>query len=374
MKLIINSGSTFKGGSEQVALSFIDECRNYPEHDFHVVIGKHLANRINRSLFPNNFFFYVLKIRPASGIFTFIKSMLWFRKLERKVKPDCVIATGGHGYWRPKAPLVTGFNMAHYLYPESPYFSRMSFKRRIYWKFKKIIDLYYFSRVDVFLTQTDDVNKRVRQLMKKNNVYTVSNTVNGQFYEPQEYPHKLPDKGKGEIRLLTLSSYYPHKNLEIINDVILELLKRGIRNMKFVLTIPEPIYQSKFSDVSRDYIYNIGPVSINECPSLYKEIDFMFLPTLLECFSASYAEAMIMKKPILTSDMDFAYTVCKDAAVYFDPLNPEDIVEKISNLSMDKDYQKKLIQRGSRIVKNLNTPASRAEKYLSICENLASHG
>lgn len=374
MKLIINSGSTYKGGSEQVALSFIDECRNYPDHDFHVIIGENLAERLNQGTFPNNFSFYILKNRPASGVVTFIKSMLWFKELEGRVKPDCVIATGGHGYWRPRAPLVTGFNIPHYLYPESPYFSRISFKRRIYWKLKKIIDLYYFSRVDAFLTQTEDINKRVRLLMKKNNVYTVSNTVNGHFYEPREYPNKLPEKEKGEIRLLTLSSYYPHKNLEIINDVILELLERGIRNIKFVLTIPESIYQSKFNEVARDYIFNVGPIPINECPSLYNEIDFMFLPTLLECFSASYAEAMMMKKPILTSDMGFAHTVCKDAAVYFDPLNPGDIAEKINNLSLDEDYQKKLIEKGSCIVQKLHTPASRAERYLSICKNLASHG
>ena len=55
----------------------------------------------------------------------------------------------------------------------------------------------------------------------------------------------------------------------------------------------------------------------------------MFLPTFLECFSASYAEAMLMKKPIITSNLGFAQNVCKDAAVYFDPCNPEDIIDKI---------------------------------------------
>ena len=55
-------------------------------------------------------------------------------------------------------------------------------------------------------------------------------------------------------------------------------------------------------------IINVGPIKSAECPSLYSECDIMFFSTLLECFSASYAEAMIMKKPIITTDMGFAHT------------------------------------------------------------------
>ncbi len=49
------------------------------------------------------------------------------------------------------------------------------------------------------------------------------------------------------------------------------------------------------------------------------------MPTLLECFSASYLEAMYMKKIIFTSDLPFAHTVCKDAAFYFAPHDVENI-------------------------------------------------
>jgi glycosyltransferase involved in cell wall biosynthesis len=374
MKLIINSASTYKGGSEQVALSFIHECKAYPEHEFHVIIGEHLADRIDQSAFPENFYFHVVKKRPASGVLQFIKTMRWLNKLERTIKPDCVIATGGHGYWRPKAPLVTGFNMAHYLYPESPYLTKLPFKRRAYWKLRKWFDLFFFSRVDAFLTQTSDVNKRVRRLMRNKNVITVSNTVNGHFYEPISYPNKLPERGNKEIRLVTLSSYYPHKNLEIINKVAALLTEKGITNVKFILTLPQNIFDSIFNNGIRKQVYNIGPIPIEECPSLYQEIDFMFLPTLLECFSASYAEAMIMEKPILTSNLGFAHTVCKDAAVYFDPLDPEDIVTKIQQLINNPKQQEELIQKGREEIKKLNTAAERASKYLSICKKISANG
>lgn len=374
MKLIINNSSTYKGGSEQVALSFIHECKEHPEHEYHVIIGQNLAKQIDTKSFPKNFSFHVLKNRPASSIYTFIKTMLWLRKLEQQVKPDCVIATGGHGYWKPKAPLVTGFNIPHYLYPESPYFKRISLRKRMYWEIRKIIDLFFFRRVDVFFVQTDDINMRVRSLMGRNNVFTVPNTISGHFYKTEKWPRKLPERKNGEIRLLTLSSYYPHKNLEIINDVVLKFLDSNLTDFRFVLTIPDQIFESKFNEGAKKYIHNIGPIPIEECPSLYEEVDFMFLPTLLECFSASYAEAMIMGKPILTSDLDFAHTVCGDAAVYFNPLDADDIAQKIIGLSLNKKKRTKLIEEGRKKARKLITPGNRTNKYLSICKKTASYG
>lgn len=374
MKLIINSASTYKGGSEQVALSFIHECKAYPEHEFHVIIGPHLAEQIDKNLFSDNFSFYIVPKRPASGIWSFVKTMRWLNKLEDKINPDCVITAGGHGYWRPKAPLVTGFNMAHYLYPESPYFAKLSLKRKAYWKLRQWIDLFFFSRVDAYLVQTDDINKRVKKLMGGKKTFTVTNTVNGHFTEPKTFSNKLPDRENDEVRLLTLSSYYPHKNLEIINGVASKLSEMEVSNVKFVLTLPQNIFESIFTDNSMRYVYNVGSVPIEECPSLYSEVDFMFLPTLLECFSASYAEAMIMGKPILTSDLGFAHTVCKDAAIYFDPLDPEDIAGKILYLLNDPQKQDELIQRGKEEEKKLNTPAERAKSYLSICEKVSTYG
>ena len=374
MKLIINSASTYKGGSEQVALSFIHECKAYPEHEFHVIIGKHLADRINQSSFPENFYFYVVKKRPASGVLQFIKTMRWLDKLERTIKPDCVIATGGHGYWRPKAPLVTGFNIPHLLYPESPYFSIIPLRKKLFWKIKTQIELFFFKRVDAYLVQTDDVNQRVKTLTGNQKTFTVTNTVNGHFTSGARFSDKLPKRENDEVRLLTLSTYYPHKNLEIINKVAALLTEKRITNVKFILTLPQNIFDSIFTNGIRKQLYNIGPIPIEECPSLYQEIDFMFLPTLLECFSASYAEAMIMGKPILTSDLGFAHTVCKDAAVYFDPLDPEDIVTKIQQLIKNPNQQDELIQRGREEVKNLNTAAERASKYLSICQKISANG
>ena len=371
MKLIINASAIYKGGAEQVAVSFINECLNFPENSYYVFLRENISSQLNSSDFGDNFRFYSLSERPGSGWKNYRKAVNLFDDLEKKIRPDCAISTGGHGYWKPEVPLVSGFNIPHYIYPESPYMKRLSVKQKMYWKIKKSIDGYFYSRADALLVQTEDVNRRLKKWIGDANVYTVSNTVHACFYENEHFPDKLPAREDHEIRLLTLSSYYPHKNLEIIESVIPELLKRDIRHVRFVLTLPQDVFEKKFSDAFRTYIYNVGPVPIRECPSLYRECDAMFLPTLLECFSASYAEAMVMDKPILTSDLGFAHTVCGDAAIYFDPLDGVDIAQKIIQLDTDRDLVKQLIQRGRGKLSQLGTARSRAERFLSICREVS---
>lgn len=374
MKIVINASTLYKGGAEQVAISFINECRGIPENRYYVLVRENISSQLELDEFPQNFSFYHLEKRPGSGILNLLNAIKWCKKIEEEVNPDCVISTGGHGYWRPKAPLLAGFNIPHYIYPESPYFDKMSFSRRLVWKLKKRAHFYFYRKADAFIVQTDDVNRRLQKELPGKSIYTVSNTVNSYFNEPEYFEDKLPKKEIGEVRFLTLSSYYPHKNIEIIRDVIDSFEDGDPIKYKFVLTLPDNIFNSIFDERHRKYIYNVGFIPIRECPSLYKECDFMFLPTLLECFSASYAEAMAMEKPVLTSDLGFAHTVCGDAAVYFDPMDGEDIAKKIDELAGDQKKQTELIRAGKKKLKEFNTPESRAEKFLEICKELAKNG
>lgn len=372
MRIIINGSSIYKGGAEQVALSFIHECRKYPEHEYHVVIRSNLGDQIDQDEFPANFRFYLIEKRPASSPFQFLKVMRWLDKLEKSIHPDCVISTGGHGYWRPRVPIAGGFNIPHYIYPESPYFNTLSWKKRIFWKVKRKVHLYFYNRLDAIFVQTDDVRDRLGKVLSSGApIYIVSNTVNSCFLREQHAKLKLAEKETGELRFLTVSSYYPHKNLGIIKFVVKHLEEKGLHGFKFVLTLPSEKFDLLFRDMDHRVV-NVGPVRIDECPSLYQECDFMFLPTLLECFSASYAEAMAMRKPILTSDMSFAHTVCKDAAVYFDPMDPGDIADKIIALLADESKQEFLRNRGDEILQTYSFAENRARKYLEICAEISS--
>ena len=371
MKILINTASTHKGGSVQVARSFIEECKNFGKHEFHIVLGISLSELINTLDYPDNFSFYSLGYRPATRVFSVRSQDQDLKRLEVNIKPDVVFSTTGPAYWRPKAPHLVGYNLPHYVYQDSPFFKLIPYQKRLKWYFKGQVIKYFFKKDgDAYVVQTDDVNRRLKKWLNRKNIYTVSNTYSDYYHNPKEVTNKLPQKIDGEFRLLCLSAWYPHKNLGVISKVISVLPESVKQRVTFILTLPAESYRSNFSSQLNGYIKNVGPVNPDECPALYNECDALFLPTLLECFSASYAEAMKMKKPIITSDLGFAHTVCGDAALYADPLDPNEIAQKISLLIEKPDLGYQLVQNGERQKKNFLSARERAEKYLEICEQL----
>ena len=142
--------------------------------------------------------------------------------------------------------------------------------------------------------------------------------------------------------------------------------------MSFTLTIPQEDFRNTFGKET-DYLKNLGPISSKECPQHYNNADALFLPTLLECFTASYPEAMVMKRPILTSNLAFARQICGEGnALFFDPLNDVDIADKIEQIVNDSSLFEKLVSNGSKRVKEFLSSEQRAQAYVSILEQITS--
>ena len=293
--------------------------------------------------------------------------------IEAQVRPDCVVTTSGPPYWRSKAPHLVGFNLPLYLYPESPYLKALPLRAKVRLSTRKWLHCRLFRRdADALIVQTDDVNSRVRRLLGTDKVYTVTNNHNGWYDSPGNYPSRLPERKHGAFRLLTVTSYYPHKNLDLIPQVIAVLPEALRSRVEFVLTLTEAEYRSRISSSIPPQVRLVGPVPPPECPALYGECDAMFLPTLAECFSASYPEAMKMEKPIVTTDLGFSRSICGDAALYFPPCDAKAAVGQVERLIGDTDLQERLRRNGRERLAAFDTPAERAQKILGICNDLAA--
>ncbi|AXJ01667.1 Glycosyltransferase involved in cell wall bisynthesis [Cyclonatronum proteinivorum] len=370
MKIVINTAHQRFGGAVQVALSFISECVHFTDHEYHVWLGHGVGKEINTSDFPVNFSFYEHDFGTI-GFRTIPLIQKTLAQLEDQIKPDIIIATSGPTYYNSKAPQIIGFNLPLYIYPESPYVQQMSLKQKLKLWLKKKAHYYYFKRdAAAYVVQTDDVNNRVQKALGTSQVHTVTNTHSKFYLQDNHAEPKLSARENGEIRLLTLSSYYPHKNLEIIPKVADLLIKEGYHKIRFVLTLKPQDFDNYIG--THPAIMNVGPVRPQDCPSLYEECDFMFLPTLAECFSASYAEAMVMKKPIITTDLGFARSICGDAALYFEPKNPQSAYLAIKRLLNNQDLCNRLVIKGLEQLKTFDTAPERAQKYLEICKSLNS--
>ena len=84
---------------------------------------------------------------------------------------------------------------------------------------------------------------------------------------------------------------------------------------------------------------------------LYQENDIFVFPSLVESFGHPLVEAMASGLPIIASDIPVHREICADAAVYFDPLDPDDLADKIVALSNNKNLFQDLREEGMKRVK-----------------------
>jgi glycosyltransferase involved in cell wall biosynthesis len=374
MKLLINCSTLSATGVTQVAISFINECRIFHENDYHILLSKTVSREIDKSQFPSNFSFYLIDNHPLYGLNGF-KMRKKIRKLEDQIVPEIVFSVFGPSWWTPKAPHLIGFAYPYIVYPNSPYFSTLSIIEGLKTNIQKLIHILFLKRNgNYFVSETDDVSNRIINILKikTENSYVATNTCSSLFSEEVNGGLKiLAPKKENEFRFLSLCSLSPHKNLEILNHVIPLINNLNLNlNLKFILTVGEDVYEKSFTDIAKKSIHNIGRIEVTKCPQLYKECDALFLPTLLECSSANFPEAMKMKIPIVTSNLPFATAVCKDSALYFDPMDPVNISRTIKLLIENPLIQKKLIEKGTKRLDYFLTANGRAKKYLNICEEI----
>ena len=362
MQLIINTTTISGGGGMQVSLSFLNELKNFGNDEYHVFLSKIVSLHLNKEHFPSNFNFYTFDNSPAHFI-NRIKVVRELNSLVQIIEPDVVFSVFGPTYWRPKCNHVMGFAMPHVIYDDYYAVKNLNFKSKIEFKYKKFE---LKNNADYYITESEDASLRLSKILndKKKKVFTVNNTYGNYFNDKLKESKRYSDA----FTFLTIANNTPHKNLRIIPEVIEELKKESIY-ITFVITIPNDEYMRIFKGYEKNVI-NLGVIKPEECPKAYAKCDAMFLPTLLEVFSASYPEAMKMRKPILTSNLGFAKSICKDAALYFDPINPKDIATKIKLLVEDKKIQEDLILKGKKRVLEFPNSRQRAEKYIEICKKL----
>ncbi len=375
MRLIINASTLSATGVTQVAVSFLEECKKFSNNLYLVIISKQVASQIKKTNFPSNFNFIEIENNPRLIIGGY-RSRKLLSQLEKSFQPDCFFTIFGPSYYTPRAPHLQGYAYPHYVYPDSPFFNHASFKTLLKTKLYAFLHRHFFlNNGKYYVTETEDVSKRLSKYLgvTSDRIYTVNNTFNHHYANFLPKTDLLPIKDLHEFRLLSLCSFADHKNLSILNKVI-PILNRlsPEHNIKFILTVDQQVLLNSLSAEAMSSIINLGRLDVSDCPQIYSECDALFLPTLLECFSANYPEAMYMKRPILTSNLSFATSICDKAAIYFDPMNPVDIAEKILKLIYDKQMYDKLVIEGLKRIKTFNSSNERAKAYIEICQSISN--
>lgn len=371
MKFIINATNLSSGGALQVTRSLMYEwSRSDAGHEFHFFLSPHFGES---DLSMQRPWLHIIRLaeKPVYGTVQMSRHRRFMQQQEIKIGPDAIFTVFGPSLWRPEGPHLCGFANGVFLFSSDAFikerfrkglFSKLSYALRRMLLFRELKN-----NADHFWVETDTAAKA---LSREVNISSSAISVIGNTYPG--LLHYAPVAPYGDrLRLLYLSAYYPHKNFEILPSLIGELAATN-RKVTFLLTLPESAFQKLAQQISvAGYLENIGPVTADQLQSCYDQCDAAFIPSLLETFSASFPEAMQTGKPILCSDRPFAHDICGDAALYFDPLNVQDIAARIEAIASSEALRETLIQKGFARLAKMETPEGRAQKLLSLLQKIA---
>ena len=363
MVFLINCSNLKNGGGLQVAKSICEQLYQYKNHYFIVVLStyindEHISACGNVEVFKYNI--------PQN-----VKSVLFGRDafLDRLVEEkhvDAVLTVFGPSLWRPRVPHLCGFARAQLLKEVNPDVQPTIKEWLVYkiwtWGFRKSSKVFY--------TENLYISKMLPRLIKGAKVYTVSNYYNQVFDQPEQWKKSINLPSFNGTTMLTVSSTGRHKNLCIMVPVA-EYLESDYPsfNFRFVLTCNNAPFALP-ERLKKHFVF-VGNVDVTECPNLYEQADIMFMPTLMECFTATYPEAMRMDVPIVTTDLEFARGLCGDAACYYSAIDAEAAAEAIYRVATDKEYTARLVENGKKQLLTYDNYEERADKLINILEEIA---
>ena len=372
MTILINASKEKAGGGIQVSDSICTTLNLFQQHQFIVVVSEKMKSTYAKIHSYPNVKAYIHTFKDS--LFTLATGRYkYLDDLVEKNKVTAVLTVFGPARWKPKVKHLCGFARAHLVMDESPFFSRLTYMKRLKEKIECYVVGYFFNRnkPKYFYSENSDISLRVEKYFKNSKCFTVTNYYNQVFDEKKEWlVHTLPPFNG--VTILTISSYYPHKNLEISIDIAKYLKKKYPEfKFRFVFTIDKKDFKD-FDESVNDHFCFIGTVRVNECPSLYEQCDIAFQPTLLECFTATYPESMRMRRPIVTTDMGFAKSQCGEAACYYSAVDPISAAEAIYKVATDKEYASELTNKGEKQLHQFDDYLTRTRKLIKILEEIQS--
>lgn len=368
-RVVLNATTLVKGGALQACVSFIREAiASETSFDWYFLLSTEISEQLRLfGVDVDSLQGQVISPTPAKNK----QSRKKLFQTVDQIKPEAVFTFFG--------PAYVSFNQPHLMGVADGWIThstRLALKKKgglaatLKLFFLFLYKRYWYKKADHWVVEADCA----RQGMVKRFgiaaalVDMVSNNC-GDHYSKSRTELNLA----APHRCLVLSAYYPHKNLELIPYVAVELKKRrNAEDCIFTLTLEKGCRgeQRLLSAAKRlgveKMMNNIGPVAVKDGPKHYRQSSLSFMPSLLETFSAVYPESMISGKPIVTSDLGFAHDICKDAALYFNPLNAVQAAEKIDQLLNNPILYQDLVEKGYRVFDALPNQKQKYSQYTAI--------
>jgi glycosyltransferase involved in cell wall biosynthesis len=155
------------------------------------------------------------------------------------------------------------------------------------------------------------------------------------------------------LYLFYVGNAHPHKNLPNLIAAFVRL-RAKYPKLQLVLSGPDHYFWRQLKKDKVSGLVFTGFVSEKELAVLYKNAQAFVFPSLEEGFGIPVLEAMACGCPVISSNYASLPEVGGEAAIYFDPRNIQDMMEKIEQVLNSSELKKKLKENGLKRSKQFN--------------------
>ncbi len=213
-----------------------------------------------------------------------------------------------------------------------------------------------------------------------NKITKIWNGIGDEFYEGADIAKQaVRDKFNiSDTFILYTGVWREHKNVVGLIKAFYQILQKAnqtngpssLKNLNLVMTgNPDPHYPEVQETIQKlnltEKVRLVGLVEFEDLVNLYSAANAYVFPSFYEGFGMPPLEAMKCNTPVVASRISSIPEVCGEAVQYFDPHNIDDMAEKIINVLIDENLQKKLIKKGQQQVAQFSWDKA-AEETLKI--------
>lgn len=248
----------------------------------------------------------------------------------------------------------TAYDLQHLYYPS--FFSRQELKNRsaFYSRVKKRVD--YVICISSFTRES---------VIEKLNIpaertFTIPICVHSRLTIPSDNLAESVLRGfdlSNRTYCFYPANLWPHKNHKMLLVAYNMFTRRYPEyNLHLVLTGEKIGDNRTFEDAIiqmglEKSVHFLGYLSEDELSAIWRGSHFLIFPSLFEGFGIPLVEAMMYGKPILASSVTSIPEVAGDAALYFDPMKPEEIVHAMHRIMKEKELYGNLVEEGRKRLK-----------------------
>jgi glycosyltransferase involved in cell wall biosynthesis len=206
---------------------------------------------------------------------------------------------------------------------------------------------------EVVLVPTQEVKKQIKQIVgRKNQVLVTSEGISQVFLSaPSVGEQKRAAKTKERAPYVVYTgSLYPHKNV----DVVLEALTK-MEWLHLIVATSRSVFTQEFKKMVKqnglaDRVKILIGQNDQRLMAIYQNALALIQPSLAEGFGLTGLEALAVGLPVVVSDIPVFREVYQDKADFFNPYQPEDLVQKLQTLEQNPPSikQLKLAQQWAR--------------------------